>query len=76
MQSWIGHSKAEIIQSWGPPQGGYTSDGQGGEILLYNSSKTLYIPVSGMVVQKDVQDYNQVYCHSDGTIYYIRWGRQ
>ena len=76
MQSWIGSNKAEIIQSWGPPQGGYTSDGQGGEILLYNSNRTVYAPISGMVVQRDIQNYTQVYCRSDGTIYYLRWGSQ
>jgi hypothetical protein len=34
MASWVGHTKAELYQSWGPPTR-TTSDGQGGEIAIY-----------------------------------------
>jgi len=37
MNSWIGHSKAELIQTWGPPKS-VSSDGKGGEIYTYEKS--------------------------------------
>lgn len=40
MDSWLGHSKAELLQSWGPPTK-VDSDGQGGEILTYDKSVAL-----------------------------------
>ena len=36
MSSWIGKTKAELYQSWGPPNS-KTDDGQGGELLIYSS---------------------------------------
>jgi len=36
MQSWVGHHKSELYQSWGPPTR-ITGDGQGGEILIYET---------------------------------------
>lgn len=40
MDSWLGHTKAELLQSWGPPTK-TDSDGQGGEILTYDKTVTL-----------------------------------
>jgi hypothetical protein len=34
--SWIGHEKKELILSWGPPTR-TTSDGNGGEVLIYSN---------------------------------------
>jgi len=34
MDLWVGHHKSELILSWGPPTR-VTSDGKGGEILIY-----------------------------------------
>lgn len=76
MDSWIGSQKADIIRSWGPPQGGIVSDGNGGEILLYNNERTVFTPVYNTVVQKNINNYKQVYCDADGKIYLIRWGQQ
>jgi len=39
MNSWVGASKAQLIQSWGPPNR-TTDDGQGGEILIYDRTVT------------------------------------
>ena len=41
MNSWLGSTKAQLIQSWGPPTK-VTSDAQGGEILIYD--KTVKFP--------------------------------
>lgn len=41
MDSWLGSTKANLIQSWGPPNR-TTNDGQGGEILVYEKSANLY----------------------------------
>jgi hypothetical protein len=37
MQSWIGKTKAELYQRFGPPER-ITDDGQGGEILIYEKT--------------------------------------
>jgi hypothetical protein len=34
LNSWLGHDKAELYRSWGPPTR-VTEDGAGGEILIY-----------------------------------------
>lgn len=75
MNSWMGHHKSEIIQAWGPPSS-YTSDGKDGEVLIYENTKNVMMPVSGMVVSRNITDYTQVYVTKEGKIYYIRWGRQ
>ncbi|HEY2726381.1 MAG TPA: hypothetical protein VGI61_04355 [Parafilimonas sp.] len=36
MSLWVGKTKAELYQHWGPPNN-KTDDGQGGEILIYSS---------------------------------------
>ena len=35
MDSWIGHTKQEVIMSWGPPARS-CSDGANGEIIIYS----------------------------------------
>jgi len=40
MNSWLGHSKQELILSWGPPTR-VTSDYQDGEVLIYDRTVTL-----------------------------------
>lgn len=40
MQSWVGSTKAQLYQSWGPPSQ-ITDDGQGGEILIYSQNVNL-----------------------------------
>jgi protein involved in sex pheromone biosynthesis len=37
--SWMGSHKSELIRSWGPPTR-IQSDGEGGEILIYESAQT------------------------------------
>lgn len=75
IQSWLGHTKSEIILSWGPPQN-ISSDGNGGEILIYGTERTIYAPIQNTVVQRTQQSYRHVYCNSFGRIYHIRWGQQ
>ena len=38
MQSWIGATKAQLYQRFGPPDR-ITDDGQGGEILIYEKTE-------------------------------------
>jgi hypothetical protein len=82
VNSWMGSKKSEIIMEWGPPSGGVTSDGKGGEILIYNNMRTIYMKnpyaPSGFspTIGKTINNYRQVYCDPNGTIYYIRWGRE
>jgi len=82
MESWIDHHKSELIKSWGPPNR-ITSDGQGGQILIYENSTTnayTFNNLFGVELDNPVTtvntrtQYYQFYTNSRGTIYHIRWG--
>ena len=38
MDSWVGHYQSKLIANWGPPTK-ITSDGKGGNIIIYESLK-------------------------------------
>jgi len=57
MNSWIGHTKSELLQTWGPAKN-ISSDGKGGEI--YSFEKTLSFG----------QSAGQIYSGSNNNIYY------
>ena len=57
MNTWIGHSKSELLRTWGPAKN-ISSDGQGGEI--YSFEKTMSFG----------QSAGQVYAGSSNNIYY------
>ena len=68
MDSWLGSSKVSLLQSWGPPIR-TTSDGQGGEILVYERTASF----NGMVLTRQ----RNFYVNKDGKIYhYLCQGRQ
>lgn len=66
LNSWVGHYKTELIESWGPPSE-TTSNGNGGEVLIY-SNRTYYTTMGGTV---DYWEYKMLYADSRGKIY--RW---
>ncbi len=84
MQSWVGSTKAQLYQSWGPPQS-VTDDGQGGEILIYGSYVNLgqqpgkvYNNYDGSVgyTAPQQQGYTRTrmfYVNKSGVIYNWRW---
>ena len=77
MNSWMGHHKATIIDSWGPPTGGVVSNGRDGEILMYNdglTTTTNKIWSSTYYTSNTHQNYRHVYCDKKGKIYKITWG--
>ena len=43
MQSWVGHHKSSLIQSWGPPSN-ITTDGKGKYIYIITIEIYLRIP--------------------------------
>ena len=61
LDNWMGHSKQELYDKWGPPIG-VRSDGQGGRISVYRVSGG---PRGTTVVY--------MYSQADGTLYYWRW---
>lgn len=73
MDSWMGHHKSELIQSWGPPQR-YESDGKGGEILIYEKKVTRGAVIYGTYHEKTSYPYNMFYADSAGKLYYWRTG--
>ncbi len=69
LNTWIGSSKYNLIQSWGPPV--HTADdGNGGEVLIY--AQQVYAPD----LKLNYWNYRMMYAHSDGTIYHWRTSRQ
>lgn len=73
MDSWVGHHKSELIQSWGPATR-YESDGKGGEILIYERSVTTGRFIGNNYVQNTRNPYKMFYADSNGKIYYWRFG--
>jgi hypothetical protein len=75
MDSWTGAHKSKLIQSWGPPTR-YDSDGQGGEILIYEYTRTVGAYVYGSYMQRTFVDYKEMFANKEGIIYYWRTGRR
>ena len=84
MSSWVGKTKADLYQSWGPPSR-VTDDGQGGEILIYSATVNMgqtpgqvYNNPNGSVGYTTPQNnyYSKTrmfYANSSGVIYSWRW---
>ena len=45
MSSWMGMNVNDLIAAWGPPTS-TMSDGNGGQILIYDQSRTMVLPGS------------------------------
>ena len=65
----MGHSKQEIIMSWGPPSR-VADDGNGGELLIYGNQ--IFIPQYNL----NYWDYKMMYVNNEGKIYYWRTSRE
>ena len=63
LNTWIGATKKDLIMSWGPPSS-ITSDGDGGEVLIY--AQRIYVPAYRI----DYYNYKLMYVNSRGTIYH------
>ena len=73
MDSWLGHTKAELIRTWGVPSN-RTDDGQGGEVLIWEYSRSTGMVVSGVYIQRNNVDYKEMFADKEGKIYYWRTG--
>lgn len=65
LDSWMGLSKHDLIQSWGPPNQ-TTSDGSDGEILIYAKRTYMNMP-NGQI---DYWEYTMMYADSKGVLYH------
>jgi hypothetical protein len=67
MDSWLNHTKNELVTGWGPPER-VADDGAGGEILVYSSRKyyngTTYY------------NYKMFYVNRSSVIYHWRTSRE
>jgi hypothetical protein len=86
MASWIGHPQSELYQSWGPPSN-ITSDGNGGQILIYASISSYQTPgqintnsygnsTHTTYTAPQINSYQRTrmfYVNADGIIYSWRW---
>jgi len=73
--SWMGIHKSQLIKSWGAPTR-TVPDGNGGEILVYESSKTAGTVVYGYYMQKTAVDFKEMFADKNGKLYYYRYGRR
>ncbi len=73
LNSWKGSHKSALIQSWGPPTR-YDSDGQNGEILIYENKRTIGSYLYGNYIQRTFVDYTEMFVNSAGIIYFWRKG--
>lgn len=75
--SWLGSTKVNLIQSWGPPTR-ITSDGQGGEVLTYEKSKTGRVYYGTYIQNTDIYYsdiyYSDMFVDKSGKIYFYRYG--
>jgi len=63
MDSWLGSSTQTLIKEWGAPSR-VTTDGDGGEVLVYERSTYLsYYKVTYYTIR-------MFYAHADGIIYH------
>ena len=63
MDSWLGSSTQTLIKEWGAPSR-VTTDGDGGEVLVYERSTYLsYYKVTYYTIR-------MFYAHADGIIYF------
>ncbi len=68
MNSWMGATKSQLLSVWGPPDR-VTSDGQDGEILVYDKTASM----NGLVLTRS----RCFYFNKEGKIYYwLCKGRQ
>ena len=83
MQSWVGHHKSSLIQSWGPPSS-ISDDGKGGEIYIYNFNRNLntthtttynqYNNSLNTTSRNNSYTANRMFfINKDGNIYNWRW---
>ena len=83
MQSWVGHHKSSLIQSWGPPSN-ITTDGKGGEVYIYyynrnlpSNSKTTYNSFTGTynttTTNNSYTAQRMFFINSSGKIYSWKW---
>jgi hypothetical protein len=72
-ESWLGAHKSQLIKSWGPPNR-YASDGKGGEILIYEKSRTTGAIISGTYFETTNVKFSEFYVNENGYIYYYRYG--
>lgn len=76
MQSYMGHTKGTVIRNFGPPAA-VTSNGDGGEILIYAVQNIIYTPPGGYpygVPQHDrvYWNYKMFYIGKDNCVYHWR----
>lgn len=74
MKTWVGSHKSKVILSWGAPNR-YASDGNNGEIMIWETSKIVTFNDGTLFMQKRVRDYKEFYVDAVGVIYNYSFGR-
>ena len=60
MASWVDHNMNDLIASWGPPIS-TMSDGNGGQILIYDQSSQIVLPGSATTTTTSTANVNAAY---------------
>ena len=80
MDSWLNHHKSKLIMEWGPPNR-ITTDGKGGEIYIYEKSRTrahtmtnfLGVELDNPITTINTNvSYRQLFIDGNGRIYHWR----
>lgn len=53
LASWVGSTENELVASWGPPAGLYTTP-DGSRVLTYNSEGNMYLPGTAPTYQSTI----------------------
>lgn len=71
--SFIGQSQHQILMQFGAPNR-VVPDGNGGEILIYERARSVFVPVNGILVKRTIVDSEQFFCNSNKLVYHIKYG--
>lgn len=73
MNRWVGHSRADLLEGWGPPTNVIEDNGR--QILVYDKSNTLLLPMgdSGPILPVKAERYVMFWLDEEGAIYKITW---
>ena len=73
--SWINHSKSQLINQWGQPDSSM-SDGKGGQILIYKEGVDYKSVMNGKYTGPQFSFRKEMYINADSSIYSWRAKRK
>jgi hypothetical protein len=75
LDSWLGHTKNELLMKWGIPTRS-TDDGNGGQVLAYEGRRTIGGFIFGNYIENTYTDFTEIFVDSKNIIYYWHIGKR